>query len=345
MRFSNRTTTALTNNRQCTDVFFTGMSPSIFNTGFSGSFTFSNVVLENPTYGFYTDGNAASFVTTVCAGSDSNAGTTRLYVGSSNYVIAGHSIKINSGGPREETRVVSGFGSGYIDVTVALTYTHTTGQSDTVVQTDEVEEQINFVNMKVIDCSTAEAYWYEKFTVNIINPTVVGGSASNTNFNVSLDTRLLTATANTISFNVCFGVKVLVIDNSGNAVNGARVRIYQTSGALAKYVTPASLYTTNADYDFTTGIDGKVAEKYLYYDKYTMGGTSYGALSTASLSDHVTAGRLTKTAKHPFRIDVDGGTSGSSSTYFDMDEAKRLVISLGGTKVNGSPILLFGIRP
>ncbi len=81
-----------------------------------------------------TDGGTWTEPTTT-VNVDSASGQPILNVAASTYVQAGDYLIINSGGGREEKKVVSTTGAGTITFTQNLTYTHTAGQAD-VVQID-----------------------------------------------------------------------------------------------------------------------------------------------------------------------------------------------------------------
>lgn len=68
---------------------------------------------------------------------NSNSGQAVLSVADVTGFLAGHKIRINTGGAREETAVISAVGATSLTLTGNLTYSHTSAQADTVYTYDE----------------------------------------------------------------------------------------------------------------------------------------------------------------------------------------------------------------
>lgn len=118
-----------------------------FNNGI-GSIGLSELTISNASSGgtwSYSNSTLITASTTVAAGSGSQnqVGQNVIAVASTAGFVAGQSVELNTGGPRDETLVIQSLGSGTITFTSNLLYTHSVG--DTVTTTQLTQGQISAV--------------------------------------------------------------------------------------------------------------------------------------------------------------------------------------------------------
>ncbi len=190
-------------------------------------------------------------------------------------------------------------------------------------------------DVKAVDAVTAEAYLQVVVDTFFVDLQVVGGSASNTNFKMKLNTSVWnTGSSNLKDIDLLFTVELKVIDSAGAPVDGARVRIYNSNAltTLASELDTASSTTSYSDWDNTTDANGDIDPKPVLWERFEAGQGTPSGDQTDTLDNLVTNTWLARTTYHPYLLLV------SKSGYYDhletleLDEGKNLVIQLRTTQ-------------